>query len=179
VARYAVLLRGINVGGHAKIAMAELRDLLTELAFTEVRTLLQSGNAVLTASVDEPGQVTTRIEKGITAKWDLTVRCLSRSAEELAAVIDANPLAEIATNGSRMIALFLSEQPDPDLLAVHDPTSLAPEQVRLGDRVIYQWCPDGVQTAPQVGPFVERRLKVAVTARNWNTVTKLAALLDA
>jgi uncharacterized protein (DUF1697 family) len=75
------------------------------------------------------------------------------------------------------MALFLSKQPDPKLLKAHDPRSLAPEEIRLGDRVIYQWCPDGVLAAPAVGGFAEKYLDVTVTGRNWNTVTKLAALL--
>ncbi|HEX3782402.1 MAG TPA: DUF1697 domain-containing protein [Pseudonocardiaceae bacterium] len=177
MARYAVLLRGINVGGHAKIPMADLRELLAGLGHTEVRTLLQSGNAVFTAAKGAPERLAARIEKAADEAWELNVRCLIRTAAELDAVIDAHPLAEVATNGSRMMALFLSANPDPKLLAAHDPVTLAPEQVRVGDRVIYQWCPDGVMAAPPVGPFVERHLKVAVTARNWNTVTKLAVLL--
>ncbi len=175
--RYALLLRGINVGGRATIAMADLRALLTGLGCTEVRTLLQSGNAVVTVARGRSAQWAARIEQAISDRWGLTVRCLIRTAEELDAVIAGNPLAEVATNGSRMMALFLSASPDADLLATHDPVALSPEQISLGDRVIYQWCPDGVQAAPQVGPFVERKLKVTVTARNWNTVTKLAALL--
>jgi uncharacterized protein (DUF1697 family) len=178
MARYAALLRGINVGGKAKITMADLRELLAELGFTEVTTLLQSGNAVFTSARGEPERLAGRIEQGLAEKFGMTVRCLLRTGPELRAVVDANPLAEVATNGSRMMALFLSQQPDANLLAAHDPIELAPEQVRLGDRVIYQWCPDGVMAAPPVGPFAERYLKVAVTGRNWNTVTKLAASLD-
>ena len=70
----------------------------------------------------------------------------------------------------------------PELAAVlteHDPTELAPEEIVVGDRVIYQWCPDGFLEAPALGPFVEKHLGVRATGRNWNTVTKLAELLSA
>ncbi|MFC5996762.1 hypothetical protein ACFQE5_21375 [Pseudonocardia hispaniensis] len=63
--------------------------------------------------------------------------------------------------------------------AEHDPTALDPQRIRLGDRVIYQWCPDGILQAPDVSAFVMKHWNLVVTGRNWNTVTKLAALLDA
>ena len=88
------------------------------------------------------------------------------------------PLGDVATDGSKLLGLFLSAPPAPELLADHDPVSLAPDQVALGDRVIYQWCPDGVLAAPPVAGFVEKHLGVVVTGRNWNTITKLRALLD-
>ena len=109
----------------------------------------------------------------------MKVSVLIRTGADLRAVIDAHPLAEVATNGSRMMALFLSDAPDPKLLAANDPTQLDPDRVRVGDRVIYQWCPEGILAAPNVHGYVEKNLRVAVTARNWNTVTKLGALLTA
>ena len=63
------------------------------------------------------------------------------------------------------------------LAAAHDPIALDPRNARLGERVIYQWCPNGVLDAPAIGPFAEKHLGVAVTARNWNTVTRLAELV--
>ena len=95
-----------------------------------------------------------------------------------AAVLARNPFQTGATDGSKMLVLFLSEQPDPKLLEAHNPTKLAPEQIRVGERVIYQWCPDGILAAPKVSAFVEKHLKVAVTARNWNTATRLSVLMD-
>jgi uncharacterized protein (DUF1697 family) len=178
VPRYAALLRGINVGGKKKVAMADLRQLLSRLGYTDVRTHLNSGNAVFTSPEDEPATLAGRIENSIDAELGLALRCLVRTGAELRAVIDGNPLSDVATDGSKMVALFLSHAPDAQLLAAHDPTQLAPTQVRLGDRVIYQWCPDGILAAPAVSGFVEKHLKVTVTARNWNTVVKLSALLD-
>jgi len=69
----------------------------------------------------------------------------------------------------------LAEPPGPALLAGYDPVAADPERARLVDRVIYQWCPDGVLAAPRVGWPADR--KVLVTTRNWNTLTKLASLL--
>ena len=175
--RYVALLRGINVGRNKRVAMADLRRLLDGLGYTEVRTLLQSGNAVFTTAASKPEKLARQIEQTIEGDLGLDVKCLVRTGADLRAVIDGNPLGDMATDGAKLLALFLSETPDATLLAAHDPTQLAPKEIQLGDRVIYQWCPDGVLAAPPAGSFAEKHLNVTVTGRNWNTVTKLAALL--
>ena len=176
MARYAALLRGINLGPRNRLPMADLRALLTELGCDHVRTYLQSGNAVF-ASPRPAAELETAIEAAIAEATGLTVPCLIRDEDELRAVIDAHPLADVATNGSTMMVLFLSQAPDPALLKAHDPTTLDPDNIRIGDRVIYQWCPNGFHKAPPVAKFVETRLKLTATVRNWNTVTKLANML--
>jgi uncharacterized protein (DUF1697 family) len=177
VTRYVVLLRGINVGKAKRIAMADLRTLLAELGFTDVKTHLQSGNAVVTGDDDEPAVLAARIGAAIAERFGFEVRCVVLTGPQLQAVIDAHPLADVATDGAKMLALFLSADPDPALLAAHDPLELDPDRARLGPRVIYQWCPDGVLAAPPVAGFAEKHLGVTVTGRNWNTVTKLATFL--
>jgi uncharacterized protein (DUF1697 family) len=176
--RYVALLRGINVGRAKRVAMADLRDLLAALGYSEVRTHLQSGNAVLTGPDAAPSEHAARIEAAIGERLGLDVRCVVVTADELRGVVAGHPFADVATDGSRMMALFLSAVPDAGLLAAHDPVALDPERARLGHRVIYQWCPDGVLAAPPVAAFVEKHLGVHVTARNWNTVTKLATLVE-
>ncbi|HEY2043125.1 MAG TPA: DUF1697 domain-containing protein [Jatrophihabitans sp.] len=175
---YVAFLRGINVGGNKKVAMAQLRELLTEHGLTNVRTLLNSGNVVF-ASRKKAATLETSIEQIIADGFGISVRCLVRSEAEIRSVIKANPLADKADNGSRYLVLFLSEPLDKALLEANDPRGLAPDDVLLGDRVIYQWCPNGIMEAPGVGGFVEKNFKVSITGRNWNTVEKLAAMLDA
>lgn len=177
--RYAALLRGINLGGHKRVAMADLRALLSGLGYADVRTHLNSGNGVFTASVTDAAALESEIEAAIAKDLGLDVRCLLRTGGELRTMIDGNPLAAVATNGSRMMAHFLSAPPDPALLAEHDPVGLAPTEIAVGDRVIYQWCPNGLMAAPPAAAYAEKHLKVAVSTRNWNTVTKLSALIDA
>lgn len=176
--RYAVLLRGINVGGNKKVAMADLRRLLSGLGFIDVQTLLQSGNAVFGYRRTKPEGLARRIEGAIRDQLGLEVSCIVRSREEMQAVIADNPLPPAAEDGSKFLVVFLSGPPDPEQLAEHDPVELAPDRIRLGDRVIYQWCPDGILAAPAAGGFVEKYLSVTATGRNWKTVTKLGALLD-
>jgi uncharacterized protein (DUF1697 family) len=174
VARYVALIRGINVGGRQKLAMADLRAILSGIGCTGARTLLQSGNAVFDSG-GRPAELEQQIATGIAEMAGLSVRCLVRDRAELDAVIAANPFGHV-TDGARLHAMFLSAQPEPRLVAAHDPAALDPGRIRLGDRVIYLWTPDGYSQAPPVAVYAEKQLQVAVTARNWNTVAKLAAM---
>lgn len=175
--QYAALIRGINLGSRNRVPMAELRGLLSDLGLTDVRTHLQSGNAVFSSDAG-PGPLRSRIEGAISRRFGFDVACLVRTGDEVRAVIEDNPLAAVANDGSRLMVHFLSDDPDPGLLAHHDPVALDSEGIRIGQRVIYQWCPNGLMAAPPVGAFVEKHLKLIVTARNWNTVTKLGTMLD-
>lgn len=175
--RYVALLRGVNLGAKRRIGMADLRAAVGDLGFTDVSTLLQSGNVLFTSEGGSRKQVAAKLEEGLEKAFGMNVRCMLRTGPEIAAVAEANPLAGVATEGARYMAIFLSDDPDPELLAEHDPVALDPDGIRLGDRVIYQWCPDGVLEAPPVPAFADKHLGVWTTARNWNTVEKLAAKL--
>lgn len=174
--RYAVLLRGVNLGARNKVPMADLRTGLTEHGYADVASYLQSGNIVLTSD-ESPDEIATSVSALIAQRYGVTSPCLIRTGPELQAVIDAHPLSAIADNGSRMFALFLSADLDPARLAERDPRILDPDGVRIGDRVVYQWCPDGAHQAPNVSAYLERHHKITVTGRNWNTLTALADLL--
>jgi uncharacterized protein (DUF1697 family) len=169
VSRYAVLLRGINVGTAKRVAMADLRALLADAGYTDIRTHLNSGNVILTGK----SATVTRLEKAITKGTGLDVRCVVLTAKELRAIVDGHPFADVATNGSRMFAHVLGAEPDPAKL--DDALKLDPGNARPGPRVIYQWCPDGILEAPPI----TAKLGVPVTARNWNTITKLDELITA
>jgi uncharacterized protein (DUF1697 family) len=168
VPRYVVLLRGINVGSAKRVAMADLRELLTDAGFADVRTHLNSGNVVLSGT----SAPVRRIEKAITERTGLSVSCVVLTPSKLRAIIDGHPFADVATNGSRMMAHVLGGEPAADKLAAA--LALDPDHSRAGPGVIYQWCPDGLLNAPAV----TEKLGVLVTARNWNTITKLNALLS-
>ncbi len=168
--RFVALLRGINVGRAKRLAMADLRALLADAGYTEVRTLLNSGNAVVTGPDDSPATHAARIEHAITERTGLAVRVVVLTADGLRTIFDANPFAEVATDGSRLIAHVHAELPI--ARAGIDPLAADPERARLIGQVVYQWCPDGVLAAPPVG-FPD----MLVTTRNWNTITKLTSLV--
>lgn len=167
MARFVVLLRGINVGKAKRVAMADLRQLLADAGYSAVSTHLNSGNVVLTGD-SAPAD---HIEKAITAGTGLDVRCVVLTGEQLRAIVDGHPLTDAATNGSRMMVHVLGGRPSNPSL--DDAVALDPENTRPGPGVLYQWCPDGVLQAPPV----TAKLGVLVTSRNWNTILKLDSLL--
>lgn len=178
MARQAALLRGINVGGHNRVRMADLREMMEGLGYGEVRTHLQSGNVVY--STDESAETAgRRIEEGLAERLGGAIRVFTRTRDELAEIIAANPLVEIATDPSRLVVAFLSDKPDPTLLAEVDPAQYEPERFHVNGREIYLWYPNGQYHAKLGHPFLEKRLRLSATARNWNTVTRLLALADA
>ena len=176
--RYVVLLRGINVGGNVKVAMADLRELLTELGYTRVRTHLQSGNAVLSSSQRSPETMAAAIEQAIAERLGLSVRCLILTPDQLRAVVTGNPLAEVATNPSRMFVHFLFGPVSQDRLGDVDPAEYQPERFALRGHELYVWLPDGMAKSRVLKLLTERRLGCPVTVRNWNTVTKLLELAE-
>jgi uncharacterized protein (DUF1697 family) len=177
VARYVVLLRGINVGRANRLAMADLRALLEKLGYTAVRTHLNSGNVVLTGEEADPAEHAARVEAAIRDRFGMEVRCVVLTADELGTIVDGHPLADLADNGSRMMAYVYVSPVEPEAVAGHPPVPQDPEHARVGDRALYQWCPDGLMAAPDVSAYIREHLRTEVTARNWNTITKLAELL--
>jgi uncharacterized protein (DUF1697 family) len=170
------LLRGINVGGNKLVDMARLRGLMTDLGYTEVRTYLQSGNAVFSC---EPGAAATAgpaIEDAIEGEFGFDCRVIMRTAAELDEAMAADPLLHLLGDPARHFVGFLSDSPRPDGVNTLAEADYGVDQVRVLDRHAYLWCPEGISRSPLGKLNFDRILGVAVTMRNWNTVTKLAAL---
>ncbi|MDQ2742573.1 MAG: DUF1697 domain-containing protein [Chloroflexota bacterium] len=176
--RYVALLRAINVGGHSKLAMMDLRALLCSLGCSDVTTYLQSGNALFTSPRDDPEELAREIEEHLALDLGLGVTVLIRTGDEVAAVVAANPFPSATASPTLLHISFLSAQPDAERLSEIDARQFAPEEFRVGDRVIYLWYPNGAQRTKLSNVFFERRLGLTATARNWNTVTKLAVLAN-
>lgn len=173
--RQIALLRGINVGRAKRVAMADLRALLEDLGYTDVRTLLNSGNVVFTAPGVKPGDAAARIEEALPKRTGVSSRITVLTAEELAAAIDENPLVDVATDPTRLFVAVLNSKADRRKLEPLTQQAWAPEVLALGGRVAYLWCPEGL-LASKLPEAVGKALGDAVTTRNWATVTKLQAL---
>ncbi|MFJ8662081.1 DUF1697 domain-containing protein [Streptomyces sp. NPDC093795] len=176
---YAALLRGINVSGHRKVPMPELRSVLEGLGHRNVRTYLQSGNAVFTT--DSPAgedELTTQVEDAIERHFGFRVDCLVRDGDYLAAVADACPFPAADLEGKQLHAFYFSGPADPERFAAIDQQAHHPQAFALGDRVLYLYAPEGLgrsTLAEAVNrPSVVKGL--VVTARNWNTVVKLVEM---
>jgi uncharacterized protein (DUF1697 family) len=178
MARYVALLRGINVGGNKKVPMARLRELLQGLGYTDVATLLQSGNVVFTSKEKNPAQLVKRIEAAIAGEFGFEVAVVIRTRDELAAVLQANPLPGAEEAPSQFLVTFLSDVPDPKRLQELDPAAYLPDEFRVVGREIYARFPKGIRDSKLATVLGGPRLGVTPTARNWNTITKLLELAD-
>jgi uncharacterized protein (DUF1697 family) len=175
--RQIALLRAVNLGSHKRVAMAQLRELLAALGYGDVRTYLQSGNVVLTSPAS-PERLERELEQQIAGELGLETRVLVRTRDELADVIERDPLAGVADNPRRYQVSFLSAEPDAEVVRELGGVDVAPERFVVSGREIYTWHPDGIQRSKLNKVLSDRRLGVIATARNWNTVTKLLALAD-
>ncbi|SEN35326.1 Uncharacterized conserved protein, DUF1697 family [Actinacidiphila rubida] len=173
------LLRGINVGGHNKVPMQTLRELLAGIGGTEVRTHLQSGNAVFAHDERDPALLAADLERALADELGLTITCMVRTGADLRRVVDANPYAMDDVNGSRFLVVFLSGPVPLDKLAAIDRSTYAPDSLEPGEREIYGHFPDGIRDSKLAALLTDRRLGVSATARNWNTVTKLLEFAEA
>ncbi len=177
MARYVALLRGINVGRNARIAMADLRALVTELGYTGVRTHLQSGNLVFDSAEPVAASARAELEAAIVGTTGVASRVILLSAEWFRRIVAQNPLLDVAHDPSRMVVTFLDEMPDAGTIERPSDEELAPERLVLGSGAVYQWCPDGLLESKLPLRFW-KQFAGPVTARNLRTVQAIAGMLD-
>ena len=170
------LLRGINVGRAKRVAMADLRKLLGDLGFAQVRTVLNSGNVVYDGGTVTPAEAASRIEEALVLKLGVAARVTVLSASQFAELFEQNSLAP-AADASRLLTLVLNNPADVQRLAPLLQQPWQPEALALGRWAAYAWCPDGV-LASKVVAALGVLLGDGVTSRNWATMQKLHALLN-
>jgi uncharacterized protein (DUF1697 family) len=175
----ALLLRGINVGGRHRVPMAELRALVEEHGYTDVRTHLQSGNLLLDADSEPADEVALHVSAALARQFGFEIPVIARTAAELADVVTADPLGTIASDPARYVVTFLQVPPDPHDVRKLRREDFAPEQFTVRGREVYQWCPDGQQDSRLVKALGKAGVTSAGTARNWRTVMRLAEMLGA
>ena len=174
--RYAALLRGINVGRAKRVAMADLRALVEDLGFRDVRTLLNSGNVVFTAPRTTPAAAGARIEAALAARVGFTSRVVVLTADELVEMVDGNPLTGVAHDPSRLLVAVLADPAGRRALTPLTGRDWSPEALAVGKRAAYLWGPRGL-LACGLPEAVGRALGDGVTTRTWATLTKLRALV--
>jgi uncharacterized protein (DUF1697 family) len=178
VARQIVLLRGINLAGRNRIAMPDLREALAGAGFEDVQTYVQSGNVVLTSKV-KPEQTARRCEKLINERYGLDVKVVVRTRDELARVVENDPLADVAKDPKRYQVSFLDDEIDDEAVRRLEAVRAEPERLVVDGREIYAWHPAGVARSKLWALLAGKGLGVTATARNWTTVTKLLELASA
>jgi uncharacterized protein (DUF1697 family) len=171
------LIRGINVGRAKRIAMADLRELIEELGFSNVRTILNSGNAIFTSSDKDTLTSASRIEKELYARTGISARVMVFSEEELKEIVKENSLAEVANDPSRLLVMFLQNSGDLMKLKPLKDQEWTPDILSIGTRAAYLWCSEGI-LASRLNEAADRIVGEMATTRNWSTVMKLYALME-
>jgi uncharacterized protein (DUF1697 family) len=174
--RVIALLRAVNVGGTSKVAMPELCTLLTGLGYTGVKSLLQSGNVVFACSGPANAALETTLEAAVAKKLGVRTEFFVRSSSEWDKVVAGNPYPDAARDDpSHLVVMTFKSAPSAKNVAALQAAIAGRETVRAAGKHAYFVYPDGIGTSKLTNAVVERKLGTAGTARNWNTVLKLAA----
>lgn len=177
---YAALLRGINVGGHNKVAMADLRALCGELGLGDVTTYIQSGNVVFSSARTDAGVLAGELEGAIAGAFGFGVPVVVRSAADLDAVAASNPFVRRGRDPSVLSVGFLSDLPAPDAVRAlrADPLASPPggDEFELVGQEVFLHHPNGYGRSKLTNSYFDRRLGTMMTVRNWRTVVTLGEM---
>lgn len=172
---YGALLRGINVGGRAKVPMAALRAVCEDLGCTDVRTYLQSGNVVL-GSTKRPAALRDALEQAVDAEIGVPAKIVVRIHAQLQAVVDGQPYT--ADDPRHLAVGFLGAKPSADGLTAVADIDLPPDEFTVDGEHVYFSYPNGQGRSKLAAYPFEKRLGVPMTVRNWRTVTNLLELSE-
>lgn len=175
---YISMLRGVNVGGHNLIKMDKLRDLYTSLKFQNVQSHVQSGNVIFLAKETDEAAIAKKIQSAIEKAFGFRPEIVLRSTAEMVKVITANPFRDRPNiEPGKLVVSFLLEKPTAEARKKIESVQGHPEELHLVGRELYIYFPDGMGRSKLV-PVLDRILKTSVTARNWNSVTKMLEIAE-
>jgi uncharacterized protein (DUF1697 family) len=167
MARLVALLRGINLGAKRRVPMADLRELMAELGYTDVRTVLQSGNVVFTGAKSNAKQT---LERALEDRYGFQVDVILRTLDELQAIADHDPFKDEADDLKRYFVVFLHGKPKLDGLEDAD---WSPDKLHVHGSELYAWCPEGMQGSRLMKALGKPGVADTATFRNMSTVRKL------
>lgn len=165
------MLRGVNIGSHNRIKMADLKDLYECLGFKNVKTYIQSGNIVFCHDDDSISKLTLRIRNEIKRVYGFNVQVIIRTIDELSEIIMGNPFKDQDNN--KIYITFFSDYPNLTLIKDIDGIKGELEEYFASGRELYLFLPNGYARTKLSNNFFENKLKVDATTRNWRTVNKL------
>jgi uncharacterized protein (DUF1697 family) len=177
---FVALLRGINVGGNKTIKMSTLKTVFETLGFEAVKTHLNSGNVVFASKGKDQAKLAKTIETAIENEFGFRPSVLLRSSAGLRNAMVKNPFPDAAENDpSHLVVMFVTAKPAKDALARIAKAYAGPEEIRIEGDTVYITYPSGIGKSKLTNVFLEKQLGVTGTARNWNTVVKLAVIAEA
>ena len=174
--RHIALLRGINVGKARRVAMADLRALMEGLGHANVRTLLNSGNAVFDAKAGSTATHAKQLRAAILGKTGVDCEVIVKTAADLAAAIAEHPLRRHAVDDARTLVMFTQDAASLALLEPLEDGDWAPEAFAVGQHAAWLWCANGIIES-RIAKAATKVLVARGTARNWATVEKLQAMV--
>jgi len=174
---YIALLRGINVSGQKKIIMAELREHLKQLDFSDIQTYIQSGNIVFKFKKISPSKLETMITELLKREYDFQVPCIIRSKKEIENIISNNPFKEqAAENFKSLYFVLLKNPPKKEQLKSLESIDYPNEYFEFNKNHVYLYLPNGAGRAKLNNNFFEKKLEVNASTRNLRTLIKLIEL---
>jgi uncharacterized protein (DUF1697 family) len=174
---YIALLRGINVSGQKIIKMEHLRAVFEEMRFKQVRTYIQSGNVVFEADEQDTSLLEKKIEQKIEQVYSFQVPVIVRTSRELELVVEQTPFdtAELTAN-EKIYVSFLSQEPSAEAVQVLKTFESDTDDFQVHGREVYILIRAGYGESLFSNNFLEKKLKVSATTRNWATVNKLISM---
>jgi uncharacterized protein (DUF1697 family) len=173
---YVALLRGINVGGKNVLPMKDLAALFADAGCAGVKTYIQSGNVVFRAGPSLARRVPKVIADAISARFGIDAAVVTRTAEELRAIAEANPFLRDGADVATLHVAFLADAPEAARVAALDPDRSPPDVFVVLGREIYLRCPNGFGPSKLTNAWFDSKLATTSTVRNWRTVLKLVDL---
>lgn len=172
---YISILRGINVGGLRIIRMGDLKSLYEKLGFRSVQTYIQSGNVVFQSERPQTDEIAKMIEAGIKGSFGFDVPVVVIERTELTVIVSENPFLKDGTADiSQLHVTFFAEAPEPGLFEQFFSLTTPGELFHAGKKVLYLYCPNGYGKIRLTNGFLETKLGVTATTRNWRTTGELA-----
>jgi uncharacterized protein (DUF1697 family) len=177
---HVALLRAVNLGGRTQVEMSDLRNLLIELGFEQVRSLLNSGNLVFSGGRKTGATLERLLETEAEKRLDLRTDFHVRTADEWAKVVAENPFpAEAKRDPGHLVVMFLKKAPNAKAVETLRAAITGPEIIDAVGRHAYIVYPDGIGRSRLTNKLIDSKLGTRGTGRNWNTVLKLADLVQA
>jgi len=173
---YVALLRGINVGGKHKMPMKDLVEVCSATECGNVRTYIQSGNVVFTASATVAKRLAPLLAKKIGERFGFSVPVVLRSREQLEQVVRNNPFLKAGKPESTLHVTFLADEPTAEAIGKLDPNRSPGDEFRVIGSEIYLYLPNGMGNSKLTSAYFDSRLSTVGTARNWATVLKLVEM---
>lgn len=175
---FIALLRGINVGGHNKLPMQELVQLLESLGLVNVKTYIQSGNVVFQSIQTQPSTLAEEISTAIEQRHRFKPQVMILRSEDLETAVSQNPFPQATEDHKTLHFYFLESIPSNPDLTMLEAVKTETEQFKLLDQVFYLHAPDGIGRS-KLAAKVEKAMGVPTTARNWRTVSKVLEMAKA